>query len=212
MTKLRIVSVLAAAVLAMALFAAVASAQGVTIFTGTVTLGGAAAPAGTAVNVTLQDGTVIGTGTTGAGGLAADQYRIDIQATAALENQTVNVNAVGNSQTVQATAVFNANRVLTVNLDAVGGSVTAATALAPLEAVAGRLELASSFNYTTALYEAYVPGLAGNILATIQPNTVIFITVTVDTTVVVSGVTFNVRANTPTSLPVGGSVTITVKV
>ena len=120
MTKLRIVSVLAAAVLAMALFAAVASAQGVTVFTGTVTLNGAAAPAGTAVNVTLQDGTVIGIGTTtGANGLAADQYRIDIQATAALENQTVNINAVGSSQTVQATAVFNANRVLTVNLDAI---------------------------------------------------------------------------------------------
>jgi len=99
----------------------------------------------------------------------------------------------------------------TTSSDAVGGSVTAATALAPLEAVAGRLELVSSFNYTTSLYEAYVPGLAGNILATIQPNTVLFVTVTVDTTIVVSGVSFAVKANTPTPVPVGGSVTITVQ-
>ena len=88
--------------------------------------------------------------------------------------------------------------------------MAAATALAPLEAT-GSLELVSAFNYSTALFEAYVPGLAGNILATIQPNSVIFVTVTADTTVVVSGVTFVVRANTPTPIPVGGSVNITVQ-
>ena len=92
----------------------------------------------------------------------------------------------------------------------VGGAVAAGTALANLEAV-GTLELVSSFNYTTALFEAYVPGLAGNVLATIAPNTVIFITVTADTTVVVSGVAFDIRANTPTPVPVGASVTITIQ-
>ena len=98
----------------------------------------------------------------------------------------------------------------TTSREEVGGAVAAGTALANLEAV-GTLELVSSFNYTTALFEAYVPGLAGNVLATIAPNTVIFITVTADTTVVVSGVAFDIRANTPTPVPVGASVTITIQ-
>ena len=98
----------------------------------------------------------------------------------------------------------------TTSREAVGGAVAAGTALANLEAV-GTLELVSSFNYTTALFEAYVPGLAGNVLAAIAPNTVIFITVTADTTVVVSGVAFDIRANTPTPVPVGVSVIIAVQ-
>lgn len=90
-----------------------------------------------------------------------------------------------------------------------GGGVVAATALASLEA-AGNLEMVTAFNYTSATSEAYVPGLPGNVLATIQPNSVITVTVTAVTTITVSGVQFTVQANTPTPLPVGSSVTITV--
>ena len=118
MTKFRIISVMLAGMLALALFAAVASAQGVTVFTGTVNLDGADAPSGTVVNVALQDGTVVGTGTAGSGDLAAGQYRIDIQSPTALENQTVNINVAGSEQAVQAIASFSANRVRTVNVTA----------------------------------------------------------------------------------------------
>jgi len=98
----------------------------------------------------------------------------------------------------------------TTSSASVGSAVAAGTALATLEA-AGNLELVSSFNYTSALYEAYVPDLAGNVLTEITPNSVIFITVTTDTTVVVSGVAFSVLANTSTPIPVGSSVTITIQ-
>ena len=84
------------------------------------------------------------------------------------------------------------------------------TALSALQAT-GCLELVTSFNYTTGQYEAYVPDLAGNPLETIQPNSVIIITVSCNVTVIVSGVAFNIQANNPTPVPVGASVTITVQ-
>lgn len=97
-----------------------------------------------------------------------------------------------------------------------GTGVAAATALSALQ-TAGNLELISSFNYTSNAYENYATdpsapttALGGNTLETISPNTVIFITVTAETTVVVSGVAFTVAANTQTPVPVGASVTITV--
>ena len=46
-----------------------------------------------------------------------------------------------------------------------------------------------------------MPNLAGNSLVTISPNTVLFINMTKDTTVTVSGITFNLKANVPTPLP-----------
>jgi hypothetical protein len=98
----------------------------------------------------------------------------------------------------------------TTTRDAVGTGQTAEDALSPLTAT-GNLELVTSFNYTTALFEAFVPGLAGNVLAVIQPNSVIIVTVTQNTTIIVSGITFAIQANTPTPLPVGSSVTITVQ-
>jgi hypothetical protein len=98
----------------------------------------------------------------------------------------------------------------TTSTTSVGGSIAADTALAPLTAT-GNLELVVGFNYTTALFEAFVPGLAGNVLATIQPNSVIFVTVSQSMTIVVSGISFSIQANTPTPIPVGASVTITVQ-
>jgi len=92
-----------------------------------------------------------------------------------------------------------------------GATTLATTVLAPMEAT-GKLEIVSAYNYSTGAYLAYVPGLPGNPLTTISPNSVIFVTMTSDATVTVSGVSFSVKANTPTPLPVGSSVTISVNI
>jgi hypothetical protein len=92
---------------------------------------------------------------------------------------------------------------------ATADGVAADTALQSLTNT-GNLELVSAFDYASAAYNAYVPGLAGNALETIKPNTVIFVTVTATTSVVVSGIAYNVTANTPTPIPVGAAVTIQV--
>jgi hypothetical protein len=88
--------------------------------------------------------------------------------------------------------------------------VPSATALAPLTAT-GHLNIVTSFNYDTDLYEAFVPNLPGNVLTEIRPHSVLFINLTAPHTVVVSGVSFPIRANSPTPVPVGASVTITVQ-
>ena len=158
MRKLWFVSALMATLTALALFAGIALAEGVTVFTGSVTLNGTAAPAGTVVNVTTSTGIVIGTGITcpspcgGSGGFAANQYRIDIQATPALEGQTVNLIVPGTSQATPASAVFNANFPRFVNIVATttGGVVPVATALT------------ASFNTTAQLNSIFGLDAAGN--------------------------------------------------
>ena len=86
----------------------------------------------------------------------------------------------------------------------------AAQALITLEAT-GNLEVVTGYDYASGLWQSYVPGLPGNSLVTIQPNSVLFITVMEDTTVVVSGVAYNIVADTPTPIPVGAAVTIAVQ-
>ena len=71
-------------------------------------------------------------------------------------------------------------------------------ALAALEAT-GNLEVVTGYDYASGLWQSYVPGLPGNSLATIQPNSVLFITVMEDTTVIVSGVV--VQYQPPTLRP-----------
>jgi len=128
MSKVRILSVLVAAAVALGLFASVASAQGVTVITGSVTIDGVAAAAGTTVQVS-EGGTSIGSTTTGAGSLAANQYRVDVQATAALEGQAILVEALtGGSVAGSASGTFNANRVVTINIT---GQAPAAVAAEP---------------------------------------------------------------------------------
>ena len=96
--------------------------QGVTVITGRITNDDQPAPEGTTVQAALLDGTIIGAGVSGASGLDPDQYRIDIQAAAALEAQTFTVVAVIDGQasppTGAPTATFVANRVLTVDISA----------------------------------------------------------------------------------------------
>ena len=76
---------------------------------------------------------------------------------------------------------------------------------------AGVLELAAGVTGGGSVFQAFVPGLAGNPLTLIQPNSVLILTLTQTTTVVVSGVTFTVQANTPSFIPVGANVTITIQ-
>ena len=110
---------LAAIVAAAALgLASPASAQDVTVIHGRVTIDDAPAPAGTEVNVVAQDGTVVGAGVTGTGGLDPDQYRVDIQSTSNLEGQTVSLVLPGFEQREQAVAVFAANRAREVDIQA----------------------------------------------------------------------------------------------
>lgn len=83
MTKLRLAGVLTAIALLVALMgsALTVSAQGATVLTGYVTFSGEAAPAGTHVRVVDADGNEVARAATGAGGLMANQYRIDISLT-----------------------------------------------------------------------------------------------------------------------------------
>ena len=86
----------------------------------------------------------------------------------------------------------------------------AGQALAALEAT-GNLEVVTGFDYASGVWQSYVPGLPGNTLVTIQPNSVLFITVMEDTTVIVSGVARNLIADTPIPVSVGAAVTIVVQ-
>ena len=93
-------------------------AVGVTIFTGTVTIDKATAPAGTRVEVTTEDGTVIGRGTTGGGGLVADQYRINLGSLPELEDETVSLVVAGRFRSTPAKVPLQANRVNSVDIQA----------------------------------------------------------------------------------------------
>jgi len=101
---------------------------------------------------------------------------------------------------------------LTITSVAAGtnNAVVTATALQPLIG-AGVLELAAGVAGGGSTFQAFVPGLAGNPLASIQPNSVLILTLSSTTTIVVSGVTFTVQANTPAFIPVGATVTITIQ-
>ena len=109
MTKMRIMSVVAALSLAIALFTAIASAAvtGQMVIYGGVTLDGAKAPAGTTVTAALADGTVLGTGKVGDGG--ADVYRINLDVDSTWEGKTANLNVAGFAQATQAKVVIKAN-------------------------------------------------------------------------------------------------------
>ena len=91
----------------------------------------------------------------------------------------------------------------------VGVPVATATALAAFPT--GRLQIANVANAAGTAFTAFVPGLPGNAVTQIQPNSVIILTVNADTTVIVSGVSFALTANTPRFIPVGNNVTITIQ-
>ncbi len=80
-SKARIIVIALLLVGTLAALSSMAPAQGVNVITGRVTVNGAPAPAMTVVQVSLEDGTLLGSGATGAGGLDDDQYRIDVQVT-----------------------------------------------------------------------------------------------------------------------------------
>ncbi len=196
-------------------FAAPASAQGVTVFTGSVTSDGNPVSAGILVQVMLQDGTVIGLGATGNQGFAINEYRVDVQSTPSLQGQIVYVRAViGGVSKPEANppaVIFAAGQLLTVNvpISSVPGAVPPADALTTIVAT-GALEIVTSFNYDTRLYESFVPSLPGDSLRLIRPNSVLIITTTQDLAIVVGSNSFTIRANIPTPVPVGATVSITL--
>jgi len=139
MTKMRIMSVVTALSLAIALFTAVASAAGtgVMVISGGVTLDGANAPAGTTVTAALADGTVLGAGNVGDGG--ADVYRIDVQVDSTWEGLSANLNVGGATQATQATVVIKANSHVAQDITAAavpGSAVATATAAVAVDSQA----------------------------------------------------------------------------
>jgi hypothetical protein len=91
--------------------------------------------------------------------------------------------------------------------------VTPVTATAALAALVNtqNVNIVTAWDNATGTYLSYVPTLAGNSLTTIGPHSVIFVTMTQDTIITVSGVQMPVvKANVATPLAVGAAVTITV--
>ena len=207
MTKVKVLVLLAV----MALFLtipAVTFAQQVPphVFVGTATVDDAAAADGTSVTAWV-DGAQAGAGTVSGG-----RYSLLVdQGEGSFAGETISF-MVGGFDAAE-TATWEQGGATGLDLTAsrfTGGVVAAATTLAPLD-VGNNLEIASSFNYNSAEYEAYVPGLANNTLTEVRPNSVIIVTLANDTTVVVSGVSFGVGAGVATPLPVSATVTIMVQ-
>jgi len=111
---------------------------------------------------------------------------------------------------IQGTVTRTATITITQATGGTNQAIVTETALQPLIS-AGVLELAAGVAGGGSTFQAFVPGLAGNPLALIQPNSVLILTLTQTTTIVVSGVTFTVQANTPAFIPVGANVTITIQ-
>jgi hypothetical protein len=101
------------------------------------------------------------------------------------------------------------NVTITATAGGAGVPVPTNTALAVFPT--GRLQIANVANAAGTSFTAFVPGLPGNAATSIQPNSVIILTVNADTTVIVSGVSFQLTANTPRFIPVGNNVTITIQ-
>jgi|GEM_PF-6429705 len=103
---------------------AVLAQGGVTVVTGSVTIDGNPAPAGTTVEAVFNNA-VVGSTTTGRDGFQANQYRIDITASGNLEGQVVTLRVPNQASATPATFTFSANRVFTVNVAAVRPAPTA---------------------------------------------------------------------------------------
>ena len=85
----------------------------------------------------------------------------------------------------------------------------ASAVFAPLE-TRSILEVVTTFDYENGVFLAYVPNLPGNTLKQIQPNSALFVTVSQDVTLSVSGKTFELKANVPTPVPMGALVSLIV--
>ncbi len=144
----------------------IALAQGgVTVVTGSVTLDGAAAPAGTNVRIS-RGATVVATVQTGAAaGSAANFYRADITASGDLEGQVLTVQVVVNGVAAPATGApsftFAGNRVFTVDVTATSAPPPpAAPAAITLTPSTGVVSTVSGTNFTA---NSVVTVRAGNV-------------------------------------------------
>jgi hypothetical protein len=152
MTGIRI-SVLLALFFLLAVPAGAFAQGGVTVVTGTVTVDGAAAPAGTTVRISRGATVVITVQTGSAPGSTADFYRADITASGDLEGQVMTVQAVINGVASPAagapTFTFAGNRVFTVSVAATSAPPPpAAPAAITLTPSTGVVATVSGQNFT----------------------------------------------------------------
>ena len=108
MKKFRALLCAIAMIVALSCAPVLVSAQGgASVFTGRVTIDGAPAPANTRVQLSLQaTGALVGESLTGSSGLAADQYRIDVQSTGVQPNATLEFSLEGVVTTEKPTATY----------------------------------------------------------------------------------------------------------
>ncbi len=214
---LQTIRILAAAILIaiLALPGAAVAQGGVTVVTGFVTVDGQPAPLGTALIITSPNGAALGATVTGGSGFVSNQYRFDLQAAAGLEGRVLRVQAIisGVAQPVSEAApsiTFVSNRVFTLNV-----SVMETPSELPIAAALGTLinpettEVVTSFDYSSARYQSFVPGLPGNTLAVIRKNSVLILTLKRDAVITVGGITYPVRVGTPTPIPIGSALALT---
>ncbi len=116
------------------------------------------------------------------------------------------------AQTVSATAT-GVTRTTTLTVTATTGGAgqpfNVAEAMLPITTI-NALEIVTSFDYVTRQYRAFVPGLTGNTLTQIQPNSVIFVTAVRDTAIVVNGLRYTLKANVPTPIGIGTSLIVSL--
>ncbi len=126
MVELRVGLLVVTTLLGLLLLGSQGAAQGgVTVLTGTVTIDGAPAPQFTVVQAALADGTIVGTSATGLSGLSAGQYRIDVQASPAMDGQQVTFSVQGATVSPAVTAILRPNRVIPVDIAAMTGAPVA---------------------------------------------------------------------------------------
>ncbi len=134
MKKFRALLCAIAMIVALSCAPVLVSAQGgASVFTGRVTIDGAPAPANTRVQLSLQaTGALVGESLTGSSGLAADQYRIDVQSTGVQPNATLEFSLEGVVTTEKPTATFVANFVIITQLDFISGTPTPVPTATPV--------------------------------------------------------------------------------
>ena len=96
----------------------------------------------------------------------------------------------------------------TLTISGSSGPVPVTIALAELIAT-GHLLYVSSFNSATGLFESFVPGLGGS-LTEIRPNSTLTIRMSQTHTILSSGISYLIPADTPTQVLVGAEVNIMV--
>ena len=207
------------ALVALGIAPALVSAQGgVAVFTGRITIDDAPAPAGTVVQLTLQSsGERLGLSHTGSGGLAPNQYRIDVQASAvggpgAIVELSLIDGATGDVRPTaeKPTAMYRANFVITTNLSFTLSAPATPTATAAPTPTATPVPTAAPVpTPTTAPTATAVPTATPAPTATRIPTSTAFPTAVPPTATTAPEPTAIPPTRAPTATPVPPTVTPT---